>query len=410
MEILGDLSLFANGCVMKPSMDDSYRCLAARYLREQAKRLAGELVGVRRGESVECVHQARIATRRLRAALGLFKNGLPKKAVRRWRKSLRRVARGLGTARDCDVHAGELAKMLVRVKKSPNKKQTRGRRGACRAIAWLLVDLEQRREACQPRVLQAIDGVEADGVLEEILHMAKETLVDAPAGDKDGGAQAAYSAEVFRQVGGKILDKYERLRSLAGCLKSSRDKGGHHQMRIAAKRLRYTMEIAGPIYGGRLDNSISAAKKLQSLLGDIHDCDVWGEHLAAFGRARLAKSKKFYGTERPGSELKAGFARLARRNRGVRAKRFAELVDLWKSLRQKGQWDELLVTIRSEKSEAGAKKNGNPSRSVSRSGVSPLSAETQLLQSGEQCRNKRGETPHLPLCGEMPRLPVRNGR
>ncbi len=47
-----------------------------------------------------------------------------------------------------------------------------------------------------------------------------------------------------------------------------------HDMRIAAKRLRYVLEITGHCFGEIGDEAESFAKDLQGLLGEIHDCDV----------------------------------------------------------------------------------------------------------------------------------------
>ncbi len=45
-------------------------------------------------------------------------------------------------------------------------------------------------------------------------------------------------------------------------------------MRIAAKRLRYVLEITGPCFGPEAKATRDAAKRLQGVLGEIHDCDV----------------------------------------------------------------------------------------------------------------------------------------
>lgn len=47
-----------------------------------------------------------------------------------------------------------------------------------------------------------------------------------------------------------------------------------HDMRIAAKRLRYALEILGPCIGAAAEPARIAARDLQSVLGDLHDCDV----------------------------------------------------------------------------------------------------------------------------------------
>ena len=47
-----------------------------------------------------------------------------------------------------------------------------------------------------------------------------------------------------------------------------------HDLRIAAKRLRYVLEITEPCLGPEAMAARKAAKELQGLLGEIHDCDV----------------------------------------------------------------------------------------------------------------------------------------
>jgi CHAD domain-containing protein len=49
-----------------------------------------------------------------------------------------------------------------------------------------------------------------------------------------------------------------------------------HDMRIAAKRLRYVLEMSEPVLGPPATKGAKHAKQLQDLLGEIHDCD---EHL-----------------------------------------------------------------------------------------------------------------------------------
>ena len=47
-----------------------------------------------------------------------------------------------------------------------------------------------------------------------------------------------------------------------------------HDMRIAAKRLRYLLELTAPCFGAYAATGAKRAKQLQDLLGEIHDCDV----------------------------------------------------------------------------------------------------------------------------------------
>ena len=58
-----------------------------------------------------------------------------------------------------------------------------------------------------------------------------------------------------------------------------------HDMRIAAKRLRYVLEIVGPCIGEEAKAARDAAKQLQSVLGDLHDCDLMLPKVEQIGSA-----------------------------------------------------------------------------------------------------------------------------
>lgn len=53
-----------------------------------------------------------------------------------------------------------------------------------------------------------------------------------------------------------------------------------HDMRIAAKRLRYCFEFFSPCFT-QIDGALKRFKKLQDYLGELHDCDVWVDYLRA---------------------------------------------------------------------------------------------------------------------------------
>jgi len=71
-----------------------------------------------------------------------------------------------------------------------------------------------------------------------------------------------------------VTVRLKELRSFAPRALDPNEVDALHDMRIAAKRLRYVLEINEPALGPPARQGAKTAKKLQDLLGDIHDCDV----------------------------------------------------------------------------------------------------------------------------------------
>jgi CHAD domain-containing protein len=71
-----------------------------------------------------------------------------------------------------------------------------------------------------------------------------------------------------------IRTRLGELLSLAGPALEPEASAAQHDLRIAAKRLRYLLEIAGACFGPEAKAARDAAKGLQGVLGEIHDCDV----------------------------------------------------------------------------------------------------------------------------------------
>ncbi|MFQ5575639.1 MAG: CHAD domain-containing protein [Anaerolineae bacterium] len=85
------------------SLDDTMADAARHILRFHFERMLFYEAGTRLGEDIEALHDMRVATRRMRAALRVFGDYLDAKQVRPFRKGLRRTGRALGLVRDLDV-------------------------------------------------------------------------------------------------------------------------------------------------------------------------------------------------------------------------------------------------------------------------------------------------------------------
>ena len=68
--------------------------------------------------------------------------------------------------------------------------------------------------------------------------------------------------------------RLDELHSFAPAVLDPTEVKALHDMRIAAKRLRYVLEVTEPCFGPAARTGVSEAKRLQEILGEIHDCDV----------------------------------------------------------------------------------------------------------------------------------------
>jgi CHAD domain-containing protein len=314
-------------------VDDGYRLLAAKYVRKQAKQLRAQFAGICAAEDIEFVHRARVASRRLRAAMRIFGKCYKRKQVKRWKKAIRRIRSELGEARDKDVQIELLRGILDSL---TDKKCFAG-------ISRLLVQWEYERERLQSNVVGAVKRLERNGALKDLEDAAKRLLLKA-----EGHEIQAQSPQSFAQARQEILVLTNRLLALQDCLGRMDDQQSHHAMRIAAKRLRYTLEIIRPIYGGTLDTTLEVIKQVQTLLGEVHDCDVWQQKLDLFGQKERDRIESFHGHAATFARLDAGIEFLRQDRLRRRQECFQNLVRLWGELDIHEFWKNLLGIFRSD--------------------------------------------------------------
>jgi CHAD domain-containing protein len=332
--------------------DPSYRILAARSLRKQVRQLAEHLGGVRLGVDIEAIHRARVASRRLRAALGVFRACWKRKQVKQWKEQIRQLARNLGEARDHDVLIEFLAATLAGISD----------RLLVPGIACLLNHVERQRQWLQPRVLKAIDRAEDQGVLKAMQDAVRGSL--EAAGEAPPPTSGYPVSDYARgQAGKNVRKRLKKLLAEAAGLAAPEEHERHHAMRIAAKRLRYTLELARPVYaddpaGGDLATSTEAVKRLQTLLGEIHDCDVWVETFAEFARQEAGEIQLYFGASQRFERLRPGIDYLRQERKDRRQQVFGELVAFWQELKDRGVWDRLATILEWGGGAVKAEENG----------------------------------------------------
>jgi CHAD domain-containing protein len=132
-----------------------------------------------------------------------------------------------------------------------------------------------------------------------------------------------------------------RLDELCGFMPQASDPAetvALHDMRIAAKRLRYVLEVTGSCFGDYAGTAVKHVKELQDLLGEIHDCDVHLPEAIAFLDQLTAADVAAVAAGRAASNRRtyAGLVALQVHLRARREVLFARFLEQWSELERKG--------------------------------------------------------------------------
>jgi len=273
----------------------SARQAASRIVARQVRELLRWEKPARRGEDVEAVHQMRVQTRRLRAALALFSSVLrpPRRAGR---ARLRWLARALGRVRDLDV--------IVALLEDGHLAHLDGVEAA--RLEDLLAALKERRWRAQKRLAASLDRRRYDRLKAALRDFARHPRFAG------GGAPETMAGRYLTDV---IHRQARRVSAHRGMTERAPEAADLHALRIAFKRLRYVLEFHAETCGIAFDEERRLTRLLQDCLGELHDHDVlldWfaGRHDAA----TPVEAELFAGAWRVLPErLAAARARLLRR-------------------------------------------------------------------------------------------------
>lgn len=214
----------------------------------------------------EPVHQMRVALRRLRSAVSVFRGAAGGPALDRLKPGLRELMRRAGAARDWDVFldgpGAELAALLP----------------GDRRASTLLAAARRRREAAYAALRAELAS---PGFRDLALALAQTAALrpwEADAGPERGGRADAYAARVLDRRWKRTAARAENLAELPD--------EALHELRKDGKRLRYAAECFAPLFAGkRARRFFKRLAAVQEALGRLNDAAVAAELVAALGPA-----------------------------------------------------------------------------------------------------------------------------
>jgi CHAD domain-containing protein len=246
-------------------------------IRQRLAALSRTLPGARKGD-VQAVHQARVATRRIREALPLVARGRAGKSLR---KSVRKLTRVLGPVRELDVALLNLDQLRTSGELSE---------AAIGCLRQLVAEERQRLGSEMVKCLCQYD----------LQKLQKKAVAAANRGPWTAGTRdPRRAAQAMRRAARRAVGLRAAMENAAGIYLPDR----LHEVRIAVKKLRYALEIAQDLSGSRATARIRTLKRVQDLLGRMHDLEM------LIARTRAIQSR----AGAPDLKLSADLDRLVRR-------------------------------------------------------------------------------------------------
>jgi len=310
------------------------------------------MLSVKKRKESDDIHDLRVASRRIRAALEIFAPLLPQKKMPLWENSIRKLTKAFGSTRDLDVQI-EFINLLYHQGSDKTLKP---------GIRRLLLRLKQKRQGFQKNLQETLSDYQQKNILNKMLVSLEPIISVEPNPQQFPPDLYQLAFEILHQrleefLFYEIYIPYpERVKEL-------------HLMRIAAKRLRYSLEIFASIYGNKIDHFLEVLHCIQTFMGNIRDCDVWLIYIPKFFEKEKNRVKSYYGNPRPFTRLIPGAQAVQQDRQVKRNTLYQDFLKSWKGWHQEDIWGKLRqeivrpVIIKSEiklSSSIPSNENNNP--------------------------------------------------
>jgi CHAD domain-containing protein len=232
--------------------DDAFLVFAYATLRRELVGLNDAGPPLDRAPSPDEIHELRVAARRLRVALRLFRRLLPSRDVARFNADLRWLASSLGELRDLDVYTENFKTYCQDL---PTEQRDE--------LGGYELYLRRERAAARQRATAAFAQPRTRALFDEAARfVAREPTA--------GAIRRWQSLTVREGIRASLRRSTTRVRRLGNRLNARSRPGELHELRIKAKRLRYELEFFADVYPA-LKATAKACKALQDLLGTHQD-------------------------------------------------------------------------------------------------------------------------------------------
>jgi triphosphatase len=227
-----------------------------KVLRFHFARMLAREAGTRDGKDPEDLHAMRVATRRMRAAWRVFGDGFRPGRTKRHRAHLREIAQRLGAVRDLDVLIADAEAWRAEL---PRRERA--------GLEPLLAAWRGYRDDARVLLIRELDSDVHAGFVESFrVFVQTEGAAAFP-------ADATEPHRVRDTAGSRAWAAYERVRAYEPVLRWA-DVETLHDVRIAAKWLRYTLEFVRETLGPDVALLVPRIVALQDHLGLLNDADV----------------------------------------------------------------------------------------------------------------------------------------
>lgn len=240
--------------------------------------------GTRQGEDLEALHDMRVWSRRLQEALEVFVFCFPAKAYDKIYGGIRQVTKALGRAREADVAVEYFVRRHAEV-------QDLEERFALEDLLMRLVEEQARQRLRMQHRLER--KIKVSTLPEEVAAVFQRLSV-LPASRQRGPRTALRLARAL------LLRRLNAVFAMRRAITSEEDVNGLHDLRMVVKKLRYALEVLEFAAGENTAANLKFFRKLQSVLGDLHDRDMF--IAAVRQRYKVLQSKEYSALLRSGYE------------------------------------------------------------------------------------------------------------